>query len=194
VTRWAEVPGSSTGDAYDETFRALAAAGHDVHGEANLVASYGPRRVLDAGCGTGRVAVELARRGIEVWGVDLDERMLASARAKDAAVRWIRADLAALDTGDVRFEVVVAAGNVLIFVAPGTEPAVIASCARALTPGGRFVTGFQLRPGGYDLEHLDADAVSAGLVLEDRWATWEREPWEPGGNYAVSVFRSDPQR
>jgi len=201
MTRWADTPGAATGDAYDARFRALADAGHHVHGEADLVASYGPRRVLDAGCGTGRVAIELARRGSEVLGVDVDPRMLDTARANAPTLRWVLGDLAtglasegplSGELGALRFDVVVAAGNVLIFVAPGTEAAVVATCAGALAPGGRFVTGFQLRPGGYGLggpEGLDAHARAAGLVLEDRWGTWERAPYT-GGDYAVSVFRA----
>ncbi len=69
--RWlAEAGGRS--DTYDRRWEELAAAGQNVHGEADLVESLAPRSVLDAGCGTGRVAVELARRGIDVVGVDLD--------------------------------------------------------------------------------------------------------------------------
>ncbi|MCC6222060.1 MAG: methyltransferase domain-containing protein [Thermoleophilia bacterium] len=40
------------------------------------------RRVLDVGCGTGRLATELARRGARVWGVDRSEEMLAEARRR----------------------------------------------------------------------------------------------------------------
>src|SRR3954451_22003786 len=58
-------------DEYDARWRAKAAAGEDPHGEATFVAAFSPSSVLDAGCGTGRVAIELARRGIETCGVDL---------------------------------------------------------------------------------------------------------------------------
>ena len=82
-----------TGQEYDAPYAARAAAGMDVHGEANLVEhllrsplnqsqSRQPYRVLDAGCGTGRTAIELAQRGIEIVGVDLDAVMLQQARAK----------------------------------------------------------------------------------------------------------------
>ena len=73
--RWkgSEVP---RGAAYDERFERLASSGVDVHGEAALVDSYGPGAVLDAGCGTGRVAIELARRGHRVVGIDADPDML----------------------------------------------------------------------------------------------------------------------
>src|SRR5919204_5229355 len=62
----------------DAPYEARARAGENVHGEADFVESFHPGSVLDAGCGTGRVAIELARRGIEVVGVDLDPGMLAT--------------------------------------------------------------------------------------------------------------------
>ena len=79
--RWrdSDVP---RGAAYDRRFDDLASAGVDVHGEADLVDSYQPGSVLDAGCGTGRVAIELARRGRTVVGVDVDAAMLEAARRK----------------------------------------------------------------------------------------------------------------
>ena len=68
------------GDEYQRRFDELAASGVDVHGEADFVMRFAPQSVLDAGCGTGRVGIELARRGIEVVGVDVDASMLATAR------------------------------------------------------------------------------------------------------------------
>ena len=148
-----------------------------------------PASVLDAGCGTGRVAIELARRGVEVVGVDLDAGMLEQARHKAPELEWIHGDLAAVDLGR-QFDVVVLAGNVMIFVAPGTEAAVVAGLARHVAPGGALVAGFQLRPGGYGTGRYDADAAAAGLALADRYATWDRQPWRPDGGYAVSVHRA----
>lgn len=173
------------GEGYQERFDRLAAGGADVHGEADLVAAYAPGSVLDAGCGTGRVAIELARRGIEVVGVDVDPSMLATARQRGPGLEWIEADLATLDLGRT-FDVVVMAGNVLVFTAPGTHAAVVAACARHV--GGVLVAGFELRAGGYDLATYDAHAAAAGLALAERWSTWDREPYE-GGGYAVSVHR-----
>ena len=48
--------------AYKDRFDALERAGRYVHGEADFVMAFAPESVLDAGCGTGRVALELARR------------------------------------------------------------------------------------------------------------------------------------
>jgi SAM-dependent methyltransferase len=174
---------------YDQRFERLAASGANVHGEADLVASLGPASVLDAGCGTGRVTIELAHRGIEVAGIDLDPTMLDQARVKEPGLRWVQGDLAdaTLDLGD-RFDVVVAAGNVVIFLTPGTEPVAVATMARHVRPGGTLVAGFQLRPGGTSVEDYDRWAVAAGLELVTRYATWDAEPFT-GGDYAVSLHR-----
>ena len=121
------------GARYDDRFDQLAAAGVDVHGEAALVDSYEPSSVLDAGCGTGRVALELHRRGRAVVGLDVDPAMLETARAKGPDLPWVEGDLAdpALELGRT-FDLVVMAGNVLIFVEPGSEGRVLANAARWL--------------------------------------------------------------
>ncbi|MFC7658221.1 class I SAM-dependent methyltransferase [Pseudonocardia benzenivorans] len=60
--------------------------GGNPHGEADLVVALLAGRtgapVLDGGCGTGRVAIELARRGVDVEGLDPDGDMIALARGK----------------------------------------------------------------------------------------------------------------
>lgn len=189
--RWQE-SGVPRGADYDRRFEDLAAKGMDMHGEADLVDSYGPGSVLDAGCGTGRVAIELSRRGHQVVGVDVDEAMLESAHAKAPDLEWVRGDLAdpELDFGRP-FDVVVMAGNVLIFVPSGSEEQVIANAAGWLRPGGRLVSGYSLQPRGFGPGQHDALASGAGLVLEDRWSTWDRQPFSPGDRYAVAVHRRE---
>ena len=191
-TRWqdADVPRGAT---YDARWATLAASGASIHGEADLVDELlgrtGGGHVLDAGCGTGRVAIELARRGHSVVGVDADAGMLDAAIAKDTAVTWLLADL--VDVGahvEDHFDVVVLAGNVMIFLAPGTEGDVLARLADRLSPTGRLVAGFSIRPGRLPLATYDRLAAAAGLVLESRWATWGRDPYR-GGEYAVTVHR-----
>lgn len=190
--RWSGA-GVPRGTDYDRRFEALADAGRDVHGEARFVASFEPRRVLDAGCGTGRVAVELARRGIEVVGVDRDAAMLDAARIK-APLVWVEADLSTLDLGR-RFDLVVMAGNVVLFVDAGTESAVVERMAAHLDPGGRLVSGFELRGRGPGprgsalLEAYDRWCSAVGFRLEHRFATWDKGPYVAGGGYAVSVHR-----
>jgi SAM-dependent methyltransferase len=186
VNRWLNEAGDRS-RTYDQRWEELAAAGKNVHGEADLVEALGPRSVLDAGCGTGRVAIELARREVDVVGVDVDRSMLEVARSKHPDLPWVLADLAEVDLGRT-FDVVVMAGNVMIFLAPGTEGLVVANLARHVTPGGSLVAGFSLQPGRLDLPTYDHHAETSGLVLADRWATWDRRPFE-GGDYAVSVHR-----
>jgi SAM-dependent methyltransferase len=182
---WLDRAGVS-GDEYDVSYVEKAAAGQNVHGEADFVEALGPKSVLDAGCGTGRVGVELSRRGIEVVGVDIDSRMLGTARNKAPHLEWRLGDLATVDLGR-QFDVIVMAGNVMIFVTPGTEGAVLKNMARHLAPGGRLVAGFQLGTGRLELEEYDRLAREAGLELEARYATWDRDPWDATSNYAVSV-------
>ncbi|MGH8990021.1 MAG: class I SAM-dependent methyltransferase [Acidimicrobiia bacterium] len=158
----------------------------DMHGEADLVMGLDPASVLDAGCGTGRVAIELARRGVEVVGVDPDPSMIATAKRLAPDLAWVEADMADVDL-DRRFDVVMMAGNVPLFTPPGTNGALVAGCARHLLPDGRLVCGFQLGR-DYSLDDYDAHCRSAGLELVERWATWDREPFA-GGSYAVSVHR-----
>ncbi|MHA0287741.1 class I SAM-dependent DNA methyltransferase [Mycobacterium sp. C3-094] len=178
---------------YDARWAQLAEAGESVHGEADLVESLlrasGGTRVLDAGCGTGRVAIELAGRGFSVVGVDADPAMLAVARDKAPDLRWVQADL--VDTATVvagEFDVAVLAGNVMIFLDQGTEPTVVSQLTSRLTSGGLLVAGFQLLDGRLSLQRYDDIAASAGLTLLHRWATWERAPFDDG-DYAVSVHQ-----
>lgn len=201
-TRWSGTD-APRGDEYDARWAKLAAAGKSVHGEADLVEAllqeHGGRRVLDAGCGTGRVAIELAARGYEAVGVDVDPGMLGTARAKAPDLVWVDADLARLDAvtdlpaaaRGAGFDLVVMAGNVMIFVDPGTEGRVLAGLHAQTAPGGLLVAGFQVRADRLALAEYDRLAAAAGFTLLDRFATWDREPYA-GGDYAVSVHRALP--
>ena len=187
MSRWLDETGGTGGAEYDAAFRRLAERGVDVHGEAAYVDALldRPGRVLDAGCGTGRVAVELARRGHEVVGVDNDPSMLAVA-GRQPGPRWLAGDLAALDLPE-RFDLVVAAGNVVVFLEPGTEPRVVAALARHLVPGGLLVSGWRtdrLPRAGYD-----AWAAAAGLEPVVRHATWDGDPWRDDADWCVAVDR-----
>lgn len=175
------------GDGYQGRFDALADEGHDVHGEVTFLMSLSPRTILDAGCGTGRVAIELARRGVDVVGVDADHSMVATARRRAPMLQWLERDLSTLHLGR-QFEVVVMAGNVPLFTPPGTEAALIAGCARHVAPGGALVAGFQL-DSGYSLADYDAAVEATGLAFAERYATWDRQPFPDSNAYAVSLHR-----
>ena len=185
--RWLQNENVS-GDLYDATYERRAAAGENVHGEADFVDRFAPASVLDAGCGTGRVGRELARRGLDVVGVDLDPAMLATARRKAPLVDWRLGDLATVDLAG-SFDAAVMAGNVMIFLAPGSERAVVANMARHLTPGGLLIAGFQIVPDQLTIEWYDELASLAGVALTERWSTWDRDTWDATHDYAVSVHR-----
>lgn len=173
---------------YDERWRRIESAGGNPHGEADFVCRYAPRSVLDAGCGTGRVAIELARRGLDVVGADLDQDMIAMARTKAPELIWVHADLSALDL-PTRFDAVVLAGNVIPYVAAERRPAAVRACARHIAPGGRLIAGFQLRSGWPTVDDYDMWCASANLAWEDRYATWDSGPYNEAASYAVSVHR-----
>ncbi|WP_030562988.1 class I SAM-dependent methyltransferase [Streptomyces aureocirculatus] len=200
MNRWKELTGGTSGEDYAARFAALAGNGRDMHGEARFCAALvSPgARVLDAGCGTGRVMVRLAELGYDCVGVDLDASMLAVARRQAPELPWIQADLAEFDPAAsgaaADFDLVVAAGNIFPLLAPGTEATVVGRLAATLRPGGLLVAGFGLDeahlpvPPGITLPEYDACCTAAGLTLVDRFATWDAHPYE-GGGYAVSVHR-----
>ena len=176
-------------DEYDARWEEMAARGEAIHGEADFVVGYAPATVLDAGCGTGRVAIELARRGLTVVGVDNDPDMLERARRRAPELTWVEADLAGLELGQL-FDIVVMAGNVVPFVdPPSRRPRSRARAPATSLPAGCLVSGATLRPGWPGVDDYDEWCRAAGLELAERFATWDREPWVPGGTYAVSVHR-----
>jgi SAM-dependent methyltransferase len=200
-SRWQRIAVQTAGEgyaaAYAERFRRLAESGADVHGEAAFAASLvaPPARVLDAGCGTGRVAVRLHELGYDVVGVDVDASMVAEARAAAPHLDWRVADLAALDLA-AAFDLVVVAGNTVPLLDEGTLGAACARLAAHTAPGGTVVAGF-----GLDADHLpgdcpvtplpevDAAMAAAGLAAGDRWSTWTREPFAEREGYVVATYR-----
>ncbi len=100
------------------------------------------RRVLDVGTGDGTYALELARRGARVIGVDVSQTMLEAAkeRAEKAGVELelTRADVRGLPFPDGHFDCVVAV-TVLCFVDDAARA--LSEMVRVLAPGGRLVIG-----------------------------------------------------
>ena len=106
-----------------------------------LVAEVRPRDVLDAGCGNGALAAELATDGYHVVGIDADAHGLELARARAPGVEFVQAvfegDPASLTaTGDGRVDVVVSTEVVEHLYAPHE---LVRFAFAALRPGGRFI-------------------------------------------------------
>lgn len=192
--------GKASGEDYAARFATLARSGKNVHGEARFCAALVPAgaRVLDAGCGTGRVMIRLAELGYDCVGVDLDASMLAVARRQSPELPFFQVDLTEFEPAQLGiagdFDLVVAAGNVFALLAPGTESTVVGRLSAALGPGGLLVAGFGLDeahlpvPPSLTLSDYDDCCAAAGLTFVDRFATWDADPYE-GGGYAVSVHR-----
>lgn len=206
ATRWAEATGGEAGEDYARRIAAATEAaraqGKDVHGEARFVHDLGgpQARVLDAGCGTGRVAIALADMGHAVLGVDADLSMLRVAADAAPKIPFWLSDLAELDVPQAAiaggFDVVVMAGNVVPYLAEGSLPAVLMELARVTKRGGHVVAGFGIDPADLpaglpvtELAEYDAAAAAAGLEQVGRYAGWDREPFTPEATYAVSVHR-----
>lgn len=188
--RWFTAFGEGHAQWYIERFRRMAAEGSDLAGEARLVdALVRPRsRILDAGCGPGRVGGELFRRGHIVVGVDIDPELIEAARADFPGPTWQVADLADLDLEGPAFDAAVVAGNVLVFVTPDSEAQVLAAIARHVRADGIVVTGFRLND-TYQLAAFDEHCVAAGLRAEHRFTTWDMRPWREDADFAVAVLR-----
>lgn len=179
---------------YVERFRQMAAEGHDLHGEARFIDAMVPRgaRILDAGSGPGRLGGELARRGHTVVGVDWDPFLIEAAKEDHPDATWIAGDLVELDLPaqgiDEGFDVIVCAGNVMTFLAPGTAPEVLARMREHLVPGGRVVVGFGAGR-GYELKTFLADAASARLTPDVMLGTWDMRALEPDSDFVVAILR-----
>lgn len=182
---------------YRDRFRELAAQGADLSGEARFVDMLIPRnsRVLDAGCGGGRLAGALAQAGHLAFGIDVDPVLVAAAEEDYPGPIYQVRDLTELSLADLAGDpvaVTVCAGNVLVFAAPGTERELIRHLIQVTAPGGRVVLGFR-RDEAYPYERFDADlavlAEQTGVSQEFRFGTWHLDPFTDESDFAVTVLR-----
>jgi SAM-dependent methyltransferase len=135
---------------YAQRWRDLAAAGHDIGGEARFVNAMAPRgsRILDAGCGTGRAGGLLIDEGHTVFGVDLDEFLISVAEEDFPSGEWHTGDLADFDfagAGITEIDVAFCAGNVLSFLDPASRRQTLGNIKSTLKHGGRFVVRLRCR-------------------------------------------------
>ena len=174
---------------YIERFRRMAREGADLGGEARLIDAMVGRgaRILDAGCGAGRVGGLLAAAGHRVTGVDLDPELIAAAEQDYPGPDWRVGDLAELDLPD-RFDVVLCAGNVMTFVAPGTRAEILRRMRAHLDAAGRVVIGFGAGR-GYPFDDFLADAAGVGLTTDLLLGTWDLRPFGPGSDFLVALLR-----
>ena len=237
-----ETYGDRVADVYDEWYKPA-----DTAAEVALLAELAHGgRALELGIGTGRVAIPLAARGVEVHGIDASPAMVERMRAKPGgdAIAVTIGDMADVPV-DGRFALVFVVFNTFFqLYSQETQLRCFANVADHLDPSGRFVihafvpdtsrveAGEHLavkeasldrvrldasvfatractstrrrcvdRPGArIRLVHaklrfawppeLDLMARLAGLTLEDRWATFDKQPFTGESAFHVSVYRA----
>lgn len=170
-TRW-EISGASEG--FGRTFGDLMASGKDIDGEARLADAMLPRggRVLDVGAGMGRVSAALTARGHDVVAIEPDAALVAQARSTYPGIQITERDV---------LDLVVCVGNVMVFLAEGTERAALAAMRDVLAENGRILVAFHFknapfnaRP--YPAEEFARDVEAAGLKVDLRARTYELHP------------------
>lgn len=179
---------------YIERFRAMARAGEDLAGEARLVDAMASRhaRILDAGCGPGRVGGYLAGAGHQVVGVDVDPALIEAAKKDHPGPRWLVGDLAELDLpprgiADA-FDIIVSAGNVMTFLAPSTRVQVLTRLRAHLADDGRAVIGFGAGR-EYEFGQFLDDAATAGFTPDLLLSTWDVRPFTEDSDFLVAILR-----
>jgi SAM-dependent methyltransferase len=193
--RWVEITREKPGHSswYVERFRAMAAAGDDLAGEARFVDAMVARgaRVLDAGCGPGRVGSALAEAGHDVVGVDVDPFLIAAAEHDHPGPRWLVGDLAELDLPargiSDGFDAIICAGNVMPFLAPSTRVAVLDRFRIHLHPDGRVAVGFGAER-GYTFDEFFADVERAGLTADVVLESWDLRPFTKASDFVVAIL------
>jgi 2-polyprenyl-3-methyl-5-hydroxy-6-metoxy-1,4-benzoquinol methylase len=135
------------------------------------------KRILDIGCGTGRHALELAKRGYTVTGVDLSESQLKRAREKateaGVAVRFEQGDARSLKCeNEYDVALILCEGGFALMETDEMNFAILQGAARALKSGGIFIltTLNALFPLAHSIEEFmnssTADATSSGHVFD----------------------------
>ena len=178
---------------YIERFRSMAAAGDDLAGEGRFVDAMAPRgaRILDAGCGPGRVGAFLADLGHDVVGVDVDPKLIAAAEEDHPGPIWLVGDLAELDLEShgitEGFDVIVAAGNVLPFLAESSRREVLARLGRHIRDAGRIVVGFGAGR-DYEFDDFTEDCSAVGLNVEVALESWDLRPFNATSEFLVAIL------
>jgi SAM-dependent methyltransferase len=168
---------SSYGARLAEDYDSIYGDVFDTEGAVDFLADLAPGgRVLELGVGTGRIALPLAARGLDVWGVDASSEMLQRLKAKPGgeAITTMCGDFGTVDARSVGpFDLVLLLVNTLYAMpTQDHQVACFANAAAHLASGGRFVVEAWVPdpPRGGDGLELRARRLGrgfAGLVIEE---------------------------
>ncbi|WP_408896746.1 class I SAM-dependent methyltransferase [Nocardioides sp. R1-1] len=197
-TRWALGGAKTSG--YADRFAELISQGADVVGEARLADALVERhaRILDAGSGMGRIGAYLQAQGHRVAAAEPDPELVARSRRTYPDLPVLPLEILALTPealegagAPTSFDLVVCVGNVLTFVAEGTEVDVLRRLGSLLAPGGRILVGFHLQQGPstarvYPADEFAADVAAAGLAVQHRFGGYDLRPMDD--LYSVAIL------
>lgn len=180
--------GARWADNYDEWHAGLMDDDGAVAALAGL-ADGGP--VLEFGAGTGRLAIPLAERGLDVVGVDISAEMLAKLTAKSAAVTTVEGDMTTVSL-DREFAVAfIAFNSIFVLRTQDDQVALFRNAAAHLRPGGRFVLETVVIKGGDESNgsvrtvKVEPDRVTMSASTYDPVTALYTGSWivvEPSGN------------
>lgn len=194
-SRWTQIITQDPGHTqrYIQRFRDMEANGNDLWGEARTVDAMAPRnaRILDAGCGPGRLDGFLHELGHTVVGIDVDPGLIEAANHDHPGPTYVVGDLAEMDLPargiEANFDVIVSAGNVVGFLAESTREEVLRRIAQHLAPEGRAIIGYGAGR-GYEFPAFFADAEKAGLKLDVAFESWDLRPFTVQSQFLVAVL------
>lgn len=188
---WKEVTDANPAHSHNfaRKWKMLQAEGKDIHGEARLIDAMVERgaRVLDAGCGSGRLGGELVNRGHHVIGIDVDPILIQHAEHDHPQGTWLVGDLSTDPIEAKNFDIAVAAGNVVGFLAPEGRESAFRNIFDAIKPGGRFVVGLGAGR-GWEFADLIELAEAVGFRTDSTFSSWDLKVFGPNSTFLVAVF------
>ena len=148
---------------------------------------------LELACGSGRIAVPLAREGVRLVGLDNSPAMLARAREKSAGltgVEWVEGDMRAFDLGTAFGLAIIPAGSFQLLLTTADQIACLRCVCQHLSPGGRLA---------FDLENPNMVAMAEWLTQKrgtiQRWPQRDyRHPVTGNGVYSWGSVDYHPSR
>lgn len=191
MATWKEVTEANPAHSenYARRWKIMESQGQDINGEARLIDAMAEResRILDAGCGTGRLGGYLADRGHTVVGTDLDPILIQHAEAYHPNATWYVGDLSTDPIPEGDFSLAVSAGNVMGFLVPEGREAALRHIFDALATQGRFVVGFGAGR-GWNFDDFIETARGVGFTVDNLFESWDLRSYTEDSTFLVAVF------